>query len=171
MSENGVGRVGVMPAQRETGDRNIGLGHFFQVPGVGHQTLGTGIQVQVQVLALCHPSSMQPSSHFRWLVVVPGGGWRDDARSKGNRRPDDGMIGWGYLGRAGSPSPPLSRLRSVSLSANGRFGEPSLPNPETSSMSLVRVSRFGHSVLRHRFSPQRSPPLSPPSVSPLTANR
>ena len=37
----------------------------------------------------------------------------------------------GALGRAGSPSPPLSRMRCGALRVNGRLGEPSLPsNPD-----------------------------------------
>jgi hypothetical protein len=49
------------------------------------------------------------------------------SNTKGNRRPGY----WrGYLGRAGSPSPPLSRSSSESPPTNGRFGKPSLPEVE-----------------------------------------
>ncbi len=40
----------------------IGWGYFFQVPGLGHQDSGTGIQVQVQVQDLCHLSSVIDST-------------------------------------------------------------------------------------------------------------
>jgi len=47
----------------------------------------------VLMAVTCHlrmyPSSIQSLSHFGWQVAAPGGKWQDDARSKGNRRPDD----------------------------------------------------------------------------------
>jgi hypothetical protein len=53
-------------AQRETGDRMIGWGAYFQVSGLGHQAPGSGIQVRVQVQEICHRfshlSSTQPST-------------------------------------------------------------------------------------------------------------
>ena len=60
------------------------------------------------------------------------GGWAlnaiQDEDTELNGKPDD-WLGL-PLGRAGSPSPPLSQSRFASPSANGRFGEPSLPEED-----------------------------------------
>ena len=40
--------VGKTVEQRETGNRMIGWGAYFQVPGLGHQEPGAGNQVQVR---------------------------------------------------------------------------------------------------------------------------
>ena len=41
-----------------TGDRIVGWGRHFQVPGLGRRVSGSATQVQAQVQALCHLSSV-----------------------------------------------------------------------------------------------------------------
>ena len=99
---------------------------------------------------------MEKAGRYSHSQVAGGGsGWlvAGTLNTKGNRRPDD-WLGL-PLGRAGSPSPPLSRSSSESPSANGRFGEPSLPKTEPQhpirfpvSVASRRNRRLGqHAVL------------------------
>ena len=54
-----------LSAQRETGDRIVRWGHFFQVPGLGRRVSGSG---------LCHLSFIIDSAilHFRCQVTATG---------------------------------------------------------------------------------------------------
>ena len=56
------------------------------------------------------------------------------------------------MGRAGSPSPPLSRTKVAAPFVDGRLGEPSLPEADTSDVSRVGLRPQSHPSLRFPFS-------------------
>ena len=140
----------------------------FRVPGLGPRVSGSGLQVQVQVPGpepapsdpYLAPDGRDPRPENVWPPPI--------IRSpvslccfilSANRQPLPPV-----LGRAGSPSPPLSRPTSVPHSANGRLGEPSLPRagninskgkPEAGWLAggSFQVVGILPSVIRHRLSP------------------
>ena len=62
--------------QRETGNRRIGWGHYFQVSGLGRLVPSSGVQVRVQVQEICHLSSVIDAAIFPFRVAGGGPGWR-----------------------------------------------------------------------------------------------
>jgi hypothetical protein len=52
------------------------MGYFFRVPGLGRRVPGAGIQVQVQVQELCHPSSAIDSIIVPFRVAGGSPGWQ-----------------------------------------------------------------------------------------------
>jgi hypothetical protein len=94
-------------AQRETGDRIVGGGIYFQVSGLGRREPGSGLQVRVQV------QDLNFARHPHLCLNTRARDLRAETRDLGmgvisaGNFPVSGLPwGWGYGGRGATVSRP-----------------------------------------------------------------